>query len=89
MTVSQKTSKIIWLTVKLEQYSSGRRGAPAKGVGRETGARVRISLAPPFKDKKTMNFVFFYFLKKVSILNANLLCILLINVIIFLLKVSL
>ena len=25
----------------------GRRGAPAKGVGRVTGARVRISLSPP------------------------------------------
>ena len=37
----------------LEQYSRGRRGAPAKGVGRETGARVRISLAPP---RKKQNF---------------------------------
>ena len=27
----------------------GRRGAPAKGVGRVTGARVRISLSPPVK----------------------------------------
>lgn len=25
----------------------GRRGAPAKGVGRDTGARVQISLSPP------------------------------------------
>ena len=31
----------------VEKYSSGRRGAPAKGVGRETGARVRISPSPP------------------------------------------
>ena len=30
----------------LEKYSSGRRGAPAKGIGRETGARVRIPLSP-------------------------------------------
>ena len=27
---------------KLEKYSRGRRGAPAKGIGRETGARVQI-----------------------------------------------
>ena len=26
----------------LEKYSSGRRGAPAKGIGRVTGARVQI-----------------------------------------------
>ena len=26
---------------------AGRRGAPAKGVGRETGARVRIPPSPP------------------------------------------
>lgn len=31
----------------MEQYSSGQRGIPAKDLGRETGARVRISLAPP------------------------------------------
>lgn len=31
----------------LEQYPSGLRGSPAKGVGREIGARVRISPAPP------------------------------------------
>ena len=30
----------------LEKYSSGSRGAPAKGVGRETGARVQIPLSP-------------------------------------------
>ena len=29
-----------------EKYSRGRRGAPAKGVGRETGARVQIPLSP-------------------------------------------
>ena len=32
----------------METYSRGWRGAPAKGVGRETGARVQISPAPPF-----------------------------------------
>ena len=32
-----------------EKYSRGRRGAPAKGVGRATGARVQIPLSPfPF-----------------------------------------
>ena len=30
----------------LEKYSRGRRGAPAKGVGRATGARVQIPLSP-------------------------------------------
>ena len=29
-----------------EKYSRGRRGAPAKGVGRVTGARVQIPLSP-------------------------------------------
>ena len=29
----------------------GRRGAPAKGVGRVTGARVQISPSPPKRDK--------------------------------------
>ena len=32
-----------------EMYSRGRRGAPAKGVGRVTGARVQISPSPPTK----------------------------------------
>ena len=27
---------------EVQMYSRGRRGAPAKGVGRETGARVQI-----------------------------------------------
>ena len=36
--------------VNSEKYSRGRRGAPAKGVGRETGARVRIPLSPLEKD---------------------------------------
>ena len=33
----------------LEKYSSGRRGAPAKGVGRVTGAEVQIFSSPPNK----------------------------------------
>ncbi len=32
----------------MEKYSSGRRDTPAKGAGRETGARVRISPSPPY-----------------------------------------
>ena len=32
-----------------EKYSRGRRGAPAKGVGRATGARVQIPLSPLFQ----------------------------------------
>ena len=32
--------------VELEKYSSGRRGAPAKGIGRVTGARVQIPPSP-------------------------------------------
>ena len=35
----------------LEKYSSGRRGAPAKGIGRVTGARVQIPPSP-FKSQK-------------------------------------
>ncbi len=37
---------------------AGRRGAPAKGVGRVTGARVRISPSPPEK-KDTVRCPFF------------------------------
>ncbi len=37
----------------MEKYSSGRRGAPAKGVGRATGARVQISPSP---KKRTAAF---------------------------------
>ncbi len=32
--------------IGLEKYSRGRRGAPAKGIGRETGARVQIPPSP-------------------------------------------
>ena len=37
-------------------YSRGWRGAPAKGVGRETGARVQIPLSPLKKMKWTDHF---------------------------------
>ena len=36
-----------------EKYSRGRRGAPAKGVGRATGARVQIPLSPLGRIKLT------------------------------------
>ena len=35
----------------MEKYSSGRRGAPAKGVGRVTGAEVQIFSSPPRKTQ--------------------------------------
>ena len=35
-----------------EKYSRGRRGAPAKGVGRATGARVQIPPAPLTERKR-------------------------------------
>ena len=41
-----------WISVNplhLQKYSSWWRGAPAKGVGRETGARVRVSPSAPIK----------------------------------------
>ena len=39
-----------WPLASMEMYSSGRRGAPAKGVGRVTGARVQISPSPPSEE---------------------------------------
>ncbi len=38
----------IFIDITLEKYSSGRRGAPAKGIGRVTGARVQIPPSPLF-----------------------------------------
>ena len=40
------------------RYSRGRRGGPAKAVGRATGARVRIPLFPPsdFFNVDKLNF---------------------------------
>ena len=41
------------MQVERRSTQVGRRGAPAKGVGRVTGARVRISPSPPSRgDKK-------------------------------------
>ena len=39
----------------METYSRGWRGAPAKGVDWETGARVQISLSPPLKKITLIN----------------------------------
>ena len=47
----------------MEQYSRGWRGAPAKGVGRVTGARVQISPAPPYM-KINFRFGSFFVSKK-------------------------
>ena len=35
----------------MESYSRGRRGCPAKALGRETGARVQIPDSPPSNVK--------------------------------------
>ena len=40
-----------------EKYSRGRRGAPAKGVGRATGARVQIPLSPLFIPDDGFSFL--------------------------------
>ena len=42
-----KRAGTITFRLHSEKYSRGRRGAPAKGVGRATGARVQISPSPP------------------------------------------
>ena len=39
----------------MEKYSRGRRGAPAKGVGRATGARVQIPLSPLRISQKVLD----------------------------------
>ena len=44
----------------MEKYSRGRRGAPAKGVVRETAARVQIPPSPP----KIPIFRDFFFVKR-------------------------
>ena len=56
LTIETKLCIIEWQTDEtavckyfLEKYSRGRRGAPAKGVGRVTGARVQIPPSPPQK----------------------------------------
>ena len=50
------TCKDLFLDLELyciwRSTQAGRRGAPAKGVGRETGARVRIPPSPPHTGLK-------------------------------------
>ncbi len=57
----------------MEQYSSGRRGAPAKGIGRETGARVQISPAPPLLSILTISLTNSFFIAKKNRLLSILL----------------
>ena len=45
----------------MEKYSSGRRGAPAKGVGRVTGAEVQIFSSPPNKMDRIFPVLFILF----------------------------
>ena len=47
---------------EMEKYSRGRRGAPAKGVGRGTAARVRIPLSPPVKKHVDQGVNFFIYI---------------------------
>ena len=47
----------------LQKYPSGRRGSPAKGVGRETVARVQIPPSAPTRRKREKacgEFFYFY-----------------------------
>ena len=48
------------LLQETEKYSRGRRGAPAKGVGRATGARVQIPPSPPSDANLNSSKVFFF-----------------------------
>ena len=41
---------IFWFSLSMQKYSSWWRGAPAKGVGRVTGARVRVPPSAPEKE---------------------------------------
>ena len=42
--------------IALRKYPRGRRGSPAKGVGRETGARVQIPPSAPLKSLENSMF---------------------------------
>ena len=54
-------NKIAPVPLTLEMYSRGRRGAPAKGVGRETVARVQIPPSPPRIPHKQAVYAVFLF----------------------------
>ena len=47
--VYNQIAKLNDTSANTEKYSRGRRGAPAKGVGWATAARVQIPLSPPNK----------------------------------------
>ena len=61
----------------MEKYSSGRRGAPAKGVGVLKRARVQIPPSPPRKRLKSSDFGRFFFVfnvfrrKKLRLLRVD------------------
>ena len=54
----------------LQKYPSGRRGSPAKGVGRETVARVQIPPSAPTRKPRTAMVPGFSF----TFLSGNTLC---------------
>ena len=72
-----RLKQILFLTNHMEittteKYSRGRRGAPAKGVGRATGARVQIPPAPLTERKRQSEysgclFSFCYYDMKITI----------------------
>ena len=55
----------------METYSRGWRGAPAKGVGWETGARVQISLSPPYKNNPLLGKGFYISLFSINDMNKK------------------
>ena len=50
----------------MEKYSSGRRGAPAKGVGVLKHARVQIPPSPPENQRKTFVFALVFSIPGIS-----------------------
>ena len=52
----QDRTRLIGLLILMEMYSSGLRGSPAKGVGRETGAEVQILSSPIRKSSEKIIF---------------------------------
>ena len=60
-----------WLRTFLEKYSSGRRGAPAKGVGRVTGAEVQIFSSPPNKKGHQIGVLFYLTTKREGTFICN------------------
>ena len=53
-----------WFESGMEKYSSGWRGAPAKGVGRLRGARVQIPPSPLKLKQTSLSFLIRKKLKK-------------------------